>query len=470
MNTSIREEISIHDKYRFEIKIELQGSSIYNIEYYFFLPSSLNISYYTYDKSKFYSSLQRYIRYKNPDIPISALFDQSNDLSPYNRVLKLLEEMKSKKEDSYLIESAIDELKLLGSIIKEELNRLYNNFKQMTGYTHDDMLVFLLRVDEGIGELKKKIYSFDFNKKVIDSFRYVDEYITLLKIETLSKIIYNEKEQKGNYPQLLNYINKLNKYIEVEHYSRITPDNIDHFLYYRGLLKKFVSSCLFLKTNPGFNFYYHLISGVASAVAMLFAVIVSIYAQRKYSITSSMFIFILVISYVFKDRIKEFIKIAFSKWAGEYIFDRKVKISEPSHNIRIGYIKESFSILALDNIPSYICYLRNKDNLTVVDEDAKNEVVLKYKKIIKLNRSIINSRHIRRKNLVTILRFSMDDFIKHTDNEEIPYNFNGEVFKARKVYHMNIVVRYSDESNRTYYDRYRVVFNRSGILKVEKVL
>lgn len=471
----MKEVISIHDKYRFEIKIDLLNYSKYNIEYYFFLPASLNISHYTYDKSDFYSSMQRYIRYKNPDIDLKSLFNLSNPISPFVKAMNYLKELKDKIEDNFIIESVIDEMKLMGSVIKEEIKKMNILSRKTKADNLNDILISFYMIDESFSQLEKKINSFNYNRKVSDSFRYLDEYITLLKIETLSDIIKEFKEciDKELYIKTFDYIKKLINYAEVHKYNIVSFKNGDFFLYYRGLLKKFISSCLFLKAEPSFNFYYHLVSGIASAVAMLFAILVMIYAQLKYSVTSLVFVIIAVVSYVFKDRIKEFVKIAFSKGAGDYIYDRKIKITEPAHNIKIGYIKESFSILSVESISDEIINIRNKDNLDIIDEDAKIEVVLKYKKIINLNREIIKKYHTRRSNLVNILRFSVEDFIKHTDDAEVEYNIvldeNIKTIKAEKTYHINLIVKYFNDLNNFYYDRYRIIFNRAGIIRIEKV-
>ncbi|MEW6013547.1 MAG: hypothetical protein AB1602_09140, partial [Elusimicrobiota bacterium] len=127
-----------------------------------------------------------------------------------------------------------------------------------------------------------------------------------------------------------------------------------------------------------------------------------------------------------------------------------------------------------NSIDKAIVDLRNKDNSDVIDEDAKSEVVLKYKKTIKLNHNVIGRYHTRRKRLVNILRFSIEDFIKHTDDAEVEYAFFSQAnsidsFKVKKTYHLNLVVKYFNSSKDVFFDRYRIIFNRSGIMKVEKV-
>jgi hypothetical protein len=459
----MKEFIGIHDKYRFEIKLNLDDRSSYKFEYYFFIPESLNISYYTYDKSKFYSSLHQYIRYQTPDVDFYLLFDTTNIISPINRIVTYLDKLKN-STDRFVEERLIDEMKLFGCIVREKIRET----------NPANLLSLFSSVDESIEKINRIICSYNYNKKIVDAFRYIDEYINIIKIERLTELAKDLNLDETLKRKFEDYINRCFKYIDFNGYKKILPDEIDYFLYHRSLLKKFVSSCLFLRVQMAFDFYHHLISSIASALAMLFAILVTIYAQKKYPLESALFIVIIVISYVFKDRIKEFSKVFFSKLVGDYIYDRKLKIYEPVHHIKIGYIKESFSILSKDSVGSDIIRVRNIDNFDVIDEDAKFEVVLRYKKIIYLNRNIIDKCHTRRRNLVSILRFSIEDFLKHTDDAQIDYNlfYSGKkyTFAGKRNYHLNLVLKSLGRDGKMVYKRYRIIFNRDGILKVENIL
>lgn len=482
INILFNELISVHDKYRFEIKLALDRNKFgkaHSIEYYFFLPSSLNISHYTYDKTKFYASLQRYVRYQTPDINIEMLFQSSNNISPYIRTIEGLDNLKNNPADSFLSESIVDEMKLTGTIIKNGINESYSSIASSSNEDEFEasskhLLIISEIVEDGLNRLKKKIFSFQFNKRIIETFKYLDDYVTLLEEETFLNVLKNFEiyDKTEVYEKIRDKAVAVNRYRDIEKYIKLSYDNLDFFLYYRGLLKKFISSCLFLKAEPTFNLYTHVVSGVASGLAMLFAVVITVYVQMRYSSTSKFFIITAVIIYIFKDRIKEFVKVVFSKHGSNFIFDRKIKITEPTHDIKIGYIKESFSILSVDRIDDELIKLRNKDNLDMIDEDAKKEVVLKYKTFIKLYYDKISKYHTRRKNPLNIIRFSISDFLKHTDDESVDYNImdNGSIksIMAKKTYHMNVVIKYISDS--AVYERYRIIFNRSGIMKVDKVI
>ncbi len=465
------EDISVHDKYRFEIKINLSddydGEHIF--EYYFFLPSSLNISYFTYSKEQFYSSIQKYLRYSAPNMSIAELFNPSNENSPYIRILKIFDEIKE-KNNIYLEETLIDEIKMMASVIKDRITDVVNN--DQLDYAISEIIFIKSAVFEAFSNLIKKTTSFKFSQHLTNSLYNADDYINLILIEAVAKILNKNKNiQPVLISSLLRVADELYRYRKSQGYFYPDEKDSEYFLYYRGVLKKFISSCLFLNTEPAFNIYHHIASSIASAVAMLFAVVVTLYAQQKYSLTSVVFMVIAVISYVFKDRIKEFSKFLFIKKAGKIIYDRKVKITEPVHGFDIGYVKEAFFIMFPNNVDLDVL-IKRKEMGTGINEIAP-ETVLKYKKIVKINSKKIKMHHKRRHRLVDIMRFSIYDFLRHSDDESLKYYvYSDGMFKVNnlsKNYILNFVVRCLHKDAGVFYEKYRIVFNRSGIIKVEKV-
>jgi len=65
------------------------------------------------------------------------------------------------------------------------------------------------------------------------------------------------------------------------------------FVYRRGILKKFISSVLYLKVEVSERkALSQILFGIAAGLAMLFAVIATIYAQNRFSLNSWPFVFI----------------------------------------------------------------------------------------------------------------------------------------------------------------------------------
>ena len=65
--------VQMHDKYQVEVKFTYPVDTShemldYKVETYMFIPNNLCINKSTYSKEEFYSDIQKYIRFKTPEI------------------------------------------------------------------------------------------------------------------------------------------------------------------------------------------------------------------------------------------------------------------------------------------------------------------------------------------------------------------------------------------------------------------
>jgi len=251
-------------------------------------------------------------------------------------------------------------------------------------------------------------------------------------------------------------------------------------VYRRGVLKKFISSALYLKTelDEG-QTLTQVLFGAAAGLAMLFAVLAAIYAQNRYTMNSVPFVLVIVVSYIFKDRIKDWLKLLFTKNLTKWTSDREIKILDPGNSAKIGVLKEAFTFLAERDVPPDVSRIRNIDNLTSIDEDGKPERAFKYTKEIILYPEEILKAHDRRKDLHDIMRFSIKDFVSQADDSQVQYPYVDAETGALKtaacarVYHMNLVIKYiyndAAGQQKINYDRIRVVLNKEGLVRLEEV-
>jgi hypothetical protein len=481
-------KFSLHDRHRFEIKLNISASKDKNepyiIEYFFFIPSSLNIRYETYTKEIFYSDTQHYIRFKTPNFSIEKLFDTNNELSPYNKTLKNIDFLNSGASDEFTVETIIDEIKLLGSIVRAEIrDKVEYLTKFISEKNLDTNLILKLRqdieiVNTNINNLKNVILSSNLPDRIKRSVLVLDEYISLVLEEYIADLIseLNKKNiilHKEIIDDFKNISISQRKYREAMGYKTVFKKNDKHFLYFRSVLKKYISSALFLKQEMSdFNLINHTGPAIAAGIAMFFALIVTIYAQSKYAMNSVYFITIIVVSYIFKDRIKDWLKIILSKKMTAWLYDRKITVLEPAHNARIGYIKETFSYIPKTMVPLDIDKVRNKDSKNN-DDEIKEERVFKYKREISLDLNNIEKYHKRRKDLLDIIRFSVFDFIKHADDANVNYDYiddNREMKTAvfPRLYQLNLVIKYNYGKNFNY-ERVRLLLTKDGIYDIEEV-
>jgi len=494
----IDSKLSIHDKHRFEVKLDIalkkDVESVSKIEYFFFIPQGLNLSPQTFNKDVFYSDTQHYIRFKTPNIALEKLFYPGNELSPYNRIIKGLDSINSGISDEFLVETIIDEIKLLGCIIRVEVRDLSNFFSKGVrceakplskgSPIYEPLVKFrsdLKMTADSMNSLKTRMLTSQVNPRIRESFLLLDEYVSLMMEEYVTALVKDFKASGKCSPELVSDFGKMaveqRKYRKAMGYKSALPENAcdEYFMYHRGVLKKFISSALYLKPEMSeFNVFFHLGPAIAAGLAMLFAILVTVYAQSRFAINSITFIFIIVISYIFKDRIKDWLKIIFSRKMVNWLFDRKINVTEPAHNSKLGYIKETFFHVPQILVPHDIMRRRNADNTKNIEEDMKRELVFKYKKEIRLDPAAIKKYHQRRKDLIDIMRFSVFDFIKQADDELAGYRIvdeAGEVkeMKCVRLYHLNLIVKYYMPDEEIRYERIRILLGKNGLYKVEDV-
>ncbi len=497
-------DIRFHDSQRFEVKLDIEleapRKSSYEIETYFFVPSALNINQRTYSKTDFYNNLQNFIRFKTPPMDLDKICDERTENSPYNKIKKGIAAIQSGSATTSREEEVYNEIKLLGCASRDYIKG-YNSFfieevKKGAAGAEGRMLSENLKrlLDEleffrkKIGELKQRISSPVVPCRIRDAFSFFEEYISIICEENLTSILYaleksgRKKEFREEMQRLVGAIRWENNFRRRNNYlSYIKEDGENEiFTFRRSALKKFISSALYLKTKVSeWEGVYQVFFGLAAGVAMLFAVIVTIYAQKKYQINSIPFIVLVVVSYIFKDRIKDWLKVWFSKRMTKWFSDRRLEILDPANNNKkIGVLKEAFTFLPASSMPSDILRVRNIDNITSIDEEGKPEEIFKYEKNVKFFPEMIFKFHEEKKSIKDIMRFNISKYPLNADDPYVEEKYmdlkTGEIksVACARVYHVNVVIKYiyklggSDVVN---YDRIRIILNKNGIVRIENV-
>lgn len=501
--------VKFHDRRRFEIKLDIDldasPESAYSVETYFFVPKALNIGPHSYSKENFYNDIQRYIRFKTPKVSLAKLCDPSLETSPIKRINDKLSLILAGSKDRELLKTVYNEFKLLGCIIRGEVRdharALIEGFETY-GAKKTGQLKRLF-VPEGLGnflaEIKQLITAVSALKSAVadpavptvikETCAFFDEYFSLIMEEYLTPVLEALRKNAAGRRGLEELEGELAAVIVAQGRYRAAmnyPSVLDNgngnevIIYRRGVLKKFISSALYLKTEISeWEALTQVLFGMAAGLAMLFAVMVTFYFGNRYTINSLPFLFAVVVSYMFKDRIKDWLKVLFSKNLTRWTSDRKISILDPSSGERIGLLKEAFTFIPQRHVPADISRLRRLDNITSIDEDGKPERVFKYKKEIRLYPERIRKYHDRRKDLNDIMRFSIENFVKQADDPSVDYPVvdpaSGEIkiVVCPRVYHVNLVLKYvyalKDGRESVHYDRIRIVLNKAGIGRIEEV-
>lgn len=496
--------VSIHSHEEFEVKHEynlkeMEENSSFKIECFIFVPSSLNFNNDTYEKEAFFRDLRDYIRFKTPRILIAELLSPGFVQSPLYQLNKLKEELQ-KGITVEKIHLAISELKTLGCILRARLrdyNKDMHNFLKnvkITDISEDlenasDKIFLVLK---RLRELKEDYKGhFPTQKELIRYFQLTDEFLTnLIEFELIKLIIeltgsYGheiiaddiKKKIKDAFDQDKDY-RKRNCFRL--HYQKSLKDK-ERYLYYMSQYKKALASVLYLKIKRGKpqNQPIHFIGGAAAFLASVFSFITMVWISKKFAMDTAFFILFASISYVFKDRIKEVVKLLVNpKLLSRFPdFDTTIFLqSDPP--VKVGNLREKVIFIDKDKLDSTVLSIREE---TIRSEHLYGEIkenILLYQKEINFDINTIQKLNMRTVDIVDISRYNIAMLMKSMNepDEEI-YYYDSEEKKltqttGSRCYFINLIFKYTSyhqKKERFHFERYRVIVKKSGIEEIELV-
>ncbi|MFC1582190.1 hypothetical protein ACFL4W_01495 [Planctomycetota bacterium] len=486
----IEETITIHDKYQFEIKYEYKlnekkNVNIYDIETYLFLPSNLGINRDSYKKEDFYNDLTSYIRLKTPSILLQDMLSGSKN--PYDKLKGAISNLVSEQDQTVILDYE-HQIKMFCSILKTSIRDHIDFIREKTGKTDiEDLVAQYISHVEAITskyrDLRSMINIPTIRPRVFSVFLFGDEYTShLIEAYTFSLLEFlksSEIDIQGSLcSKLLDLVNSELNYRKEETYQSIPAKESDNeeLLFRKSVLKKYIENVLFLnvRRQKEGRVAEQVFFSVAAGLAMLFAVVITFYFQEKYGRFTMPILIILVITYVFKDRLKELLRLYFSGKAKKLFLDYRTTIFDDNRH-KVGFCRESFDFMSESRVPSQVRKIRDKDHITEIENGWVGERIMHYRKRIKLfRRKLLKafSQNYQAEGINDIMRFNVASFLgKMDDPQKSLYVSEGDEYEeinGQRVYHVNMIIKYSTKSM-SLCKRSRIVLNREGIKRIEEV-
>ena len=481
--------VSIHDQHQMELKLNYpllddQRRTLYEVDLYFFAPHSLGVHPQTYSKQQFYTDLQSYIRMRTPSVPFNRL--KGGETSPLTQLRHALEQ-KAQQPSKFSLSAFEEQIKLFCCIFKSAV-RDYVAYIHNTVYAQDrdrltgDYLATVQDITAGYRELQRIIQIPNIDQRTFEIYLFGDEYISLLvEDHTFHLLNALSSNDSGLSPEkrknLLTLIDGEVNYRRRRRYASIPEKHKDNetLVFRRSVLKKYVASILFLNKEIKTEWFLlqHFFFGLAAAAAMLFATAAAFISQTVYgSLTFPVFV-TLVVSYIFKDRIKDLLRYHLSRKMTRFLFDHKTRVRDAANKI-VGISRESFGFIKESKLSAEVRELRNRDHITEIENGWVGEDILLYRKRIRLHpervRRIFSKYEVSGVN--DIMRFNIQEFLRRMDDSKKElFVMNDEGYqriKGARVYHLNMIVRMAI-AGKGLFLRYRVVLNREGIKRIEHV-
>lgn len=484
-------KVKIHDKYSFEFKTSFIATrksadddvNEFSINTWLFVPNSIDINRGTYSKDQFYKDTKSNVRLITPVYTLQEIY--MGDNSPLGRLKSAAIKLSESPDNEEFQKDYIFQVRMVSSIFKSaSRDRAFYIIEEeedhLIGELIDEYILHTSHIVQRYRDLRVVINNDSISEDNKQYYGFGDDFIgNILQQQTFR--LMRGLENRRIYPTVKNKLYQLtaneDSYKKGQGYSLLdTKDESNNYLVVmrRGILKKFIESDLFLvtkKTKDGAlaeQFYY----GIAAGTSMIFATIVSFSAQLHYGNFTIPLFFALVISYIFKDRIKDLMRFYFSTQLGKKYFDTKRQLDIQRNPI--GWTKEAFDFVLESKVPTEVLNMRQRSPLVEAESKIYNEQILLYRKLVNLESSKIdNYKGYQFIGINDITRFNITHYILKMDNPKVPIFLPDELdgyirFSSEKVYALHFILRCEGHEN-LYYRKFRLLFNREGIKEITEL-
>jgi len=476
-----------HDRFQIELKVAYPLSKgkrrqSHEFDLYFFAPLSLGVRRETYSKSQFYADLQSHLRLTTPSVPLDG-FVQGEE-SPLEKLRAVIESFglddSAEPPDAY--ERAI---KLYCSMLKSAARDFSEQIRRATDEHEQERLVrvFVESMQDVRREyraLRSRIQRPGVAQTTLGIYLFGDEWLSLL-IEDRGYRLLEElcggDEVDERYAELLGLVESETLYRTRVGYPSVSREDGDNELpiFRRSVLKKYMASILFLQTEVRKEgaFLRETLFGIAAALAMIFATAIAFASQTVYGALTPAFFVALVVSYIFKDRLKELLRTYFQKRMSRLLFDQRTSIRDAAQR-KVGECRESFDFIDKRRLPEKVLELRDSQHITEIENRWRGEQILVYRKRVQLKAKAVHETFpdYDVPGVTDILRLRLTEFLSRMDDptkELFVMDDEGyQRIKGARVYHLNLVLHLRGDG-RADLRRFRVVLTRKGIKRIEEV-
>lgn len=491
-------DIRFRDNLQFELKAEFSihpgvKKNRYRQDFYIFIPATLQINANTYSREFFYLDQTNLIRYKTPEMILTDLVKENNLKSPLIRLQKIL------KRTVYDQSIILDELQLFGNIFKialrDQIYPLLTKLEAKNG-SHDllkdttDLCDNITQVRNTFLDIQRNyVEAYPESHFLRSHFAYTDEFLcdTIDYFLTSLLKIYKEHPFQGHEAaeKVLKDLILTEEQYQEDHFVEKNGNGngrshtAESILYRSSLLNKFMLEALQLNIN---RFSLHekhapYLGAIAAGVAMMAYMLLFAWKSPSFILNSSPFIFLAVILYVLKDRIKEGLKNYYARHAIHWFPDYSTEIKN-RRGRTIGKINESFLFEDETKIPKEILDIRNTVFHDELPALKRYETIMHYKREVLLyDRPSAFDK--RRRELTTIFRFNIFRFLQKASNPMQPNlildkNTLDVIERlVPKVYHINIIIQNTylraDLKPQSEIKKFRVVVDKFGIKRIEQI-
>ncbi len=462
-----------------------QKTAAHTVDAYLFVPRTLGINSETYPSYLFYRDLQSYSELLPQRQSLHDIVAEGYGLLPHLR--KCIDQsLPGNKLDT--LQNFENASRAFCRILKTAINQQLQEALSDPGsetclHTADQFMLSSSQVLSEFRELESALPDSDQHSRLQRIYLLCDEYLSLLVEESSCHLAYSLRRRSsdacdGLIIKLHDYAQRELSYRSERGYASL-PNKAHHneaLVYRRNSLQTYIESAFFLTTynKPEGRLGRELLLSLAAGIAMVIATAAAFVGHVKYDNWSTTFFLILVISYMFKDRIKALAQDYLQSRGQRFFFDFRKTIYGQTTRRPLGMQRESFGFVPTRELPQWLVKLRNYDHLVAIDNDYCGEHTILYRRRGKLypKRLAAAFTGCDIEGIRQIINFDLSRFARKMDNSKsrvfIPDGAGYQKASGRCAYHLHLIIDFKSDTISTI-QHYRLIVSLDGILRIEKI-
>ncbi len=477
----------IHDKFTLEFKVGFSTNEApktekfqdYVMNMWIFVPNSLDINAAKYGKDDFYRDLKSDVRLITPSFGLHELAGDE-ELLPNKSLISNFANLSIAPNDT---QDFFHTVKMYCAIAKSAFRDECVTVSQHLDTTTRlascrRFLVDTRKILERFRGMLQQLNEQNTTGRTRQVFAYGDEFLS----NVLEKYVYRLRDtfrlnHPEEYRQLEGHFKAIlfeeKAYREKRGYLSVKTEDQkgnEDFVFRASLLKKFSESDLYLNATKRKNTFLveQILYSIAAGAAMMLATLSTFFFQQKYGNFTLPFLIALVISYMFKDRLKEWLRLIFARRVSNKVFDTRTDFRIKGRHI--GWSKDSVDFIDSEKILPEVMKLRSRNPL-FAEVSGKDEKVLLFRKKVQLwPAELAKASPYSTRGINDILRYNITEYTRKMDNPSFPLSGTWEdnaykPIEGRKVYRLTFVIQCIFEG-KTEYKRFSVQCDKNGIANI----
>ncbi len=474
----IRRHSSRHIEVKITYPLYADRSYAKSVDYYIFSPPQLNVSEKSITRESMLRKFQSHGRYSSPSITLEEILDRKNDDSPLTVIEKGVQDLQGPHHASWE-QNLIHEIQFLTNMIRHHSSDLQDSVtdgslspREVEQWHHSsaDVLERFRQLVESVEAL------YPTGNKMTTAFRWSDEAMSI-QVESTATFIF---QYMSDSQYLVEYARSEIAYRASCGYSSVPGQGKrtdEKYMFRCAELKKWTQSLLYLHPiqSKAPERMGNILAGAAAAIAMTFATLAAIFAEAFFLKNSIPWAMMIILAYVFKDRIKEGLRAVFRKTLPNLLADKIIHFKSPRTQNILMKVKMLIRMRPSSSFSPTIQHFRESEYNPFFDILPEEDVV-HYRRFVKVYRQKVRDRMESGISEITVvLRIRLDDWLKEMDDSEddifIPTSdIDISKKKSGKVYHLHLICTMSDPKGTIEESRLvRIVMNTEGIVRIKEL-